>query len=52
MDLGGWDDDHHDRNDKVYVQAGERDGWASKPLKPRIRTADYFLRLRTIHDMT
>lgn len=34
MDLGCLDDAHHNRNDKVYMQAGERDGSASEPLNP------------------
>lgn len=34
MDLGCYDDDHHDRDDQVCMQAGERDDSASEPLSP------------------
>ena len=39
LDLGCLDDDHHDRDDKVYMQAGERDGSACEPWSPGFRSA-------------
>lgn len=50
MDLGCVDDDNHDRDDKIYMQAGERNGSASEPLSPGFEAPIHASRLRTIHN--